>query len=565
MTVETTTGAVSHIDVNWHSIDWQAAHQHVHRLQARIVKATQAGEWGKVQSLQHLLTHSFYAKAIAVKRVTENRGKKTAGIDGELWETPEEKAEAIQKVNSHGYQPKPLRRVYIDKANGKKRPLGIPTMTDRAMQALWLLALDPVAEVGADPNSYGFRKERSCADAIGQCFTALGGKHCAQWVLEADIKSCFDEISHEWLLENIPMNKTILQKWLKAGFMQDSRLYPTDNGTPQGGIISPVLANMTLDGLEKVLRERFPKSTRSGKQAKINLVRYADDFVITGCSKELLENDVVPLVEAFLAERGLQLSKEKTKITHIDTGFDFLGQTVRKFNGKLIIKPSDRSIKRILERVRTVLNENKQAPAGQIIQILNPILRGWGMYHRHVVSKQVYNQVDKAVFDAIWRWAKRRHSNKGKRWIKQKYFKSEGLRNWVFYGEFNGLERTLFSLVQIAITRHVKTQANANPYDPNWEVYFEQRTSKKMLTSLKGRGQLRRLWIEQKGYCPICSERITEETGWENHHITKKTLGGSDKDHNRVLLHPNCHMLVHSQSLTVEKPRPQKERAFVKA
>ncbi|MEO1643852.1 MAG: reverse transcriptase domain-containing protein, partial [Chloroflexota bacterium] len=309
MTVEKATGAVSHTnDVAWHAIDWQAAHQHVRRLQVRIVKATQEGRWNKVKSLQHLLTRSYYAKALAVRRVTENSGKNTPGVDGEIWDTPQKKAEGITKLQHRGYQPQPLRRVYIEKANGKQRPLGIPTMTDRAMQALWLLALDPIAEVQGDRNSYGFRKGRSCADAIQQCFIIMAWKHGAQWVLEGDIKSCFDKIDHQWLLEHIPMDKKILRKWLKAGFMQDQRLYATDEGTPQGGIISPVLANMALDGLEKLLNDRYPKETTRGKAAKVNFIRYADDFVITGSSKELLENEVKPMVEAFLKERGLELS-----------------------------------------------------------------------------------------------------------------------------------------------------------------------------------------------------------------------------------------------------------------
>jgi RNA-directed DNA polymerase len=250
MTVATTTGAVSHEPVGgWHSIDWQAAHENVRRLQARIVKATQMGKWGKVKALQRLLTHSYSAKTLAVKRVTENRGKRTAGIDGEIWETPETKAKAVDKLRQRGYHPLPLRRVYIDKDNGKKRPLGIPTMHDRAMQALYLLALQPIAETTADPNSYGFRPERGTADAIEQSFIVLSWRRSAEWILEADIKSCFDRISHEWLLKHIPLDKAILRKWLKAGYMEKTVLYPTEDGTPQGGIILPVLANLALDGL----------------------------------------------------------------------------------------------------------------------------------------------------------------------------------------------------------------------------------------------------------------------------------------------------------------------------
>ncbi len=310
MTVNNITGAASH-NVDWHTINWQKVHENVRRLQARIVKATQAGRWGKVKALQHLLTHSFGGKVLAVKRVTENQGKRTPGVDKETWSTPDSKAAAVQKLQHRGYRPKPLRRVYIAKSNGKLRPLGIPCMRDRGMQALYLLAVDPIAETLADPNSYGFRLQRSTIDAIEQCFTVLSKKRSPEWIIFGDIRSCFDEISHDWLLANIPMNKTILHKWLKAGFVDKHVFHPTELGTPQGGICSPVLANMTLDGLEKELRQRFPKP-KTGYNAKVNLIRFADDFIITGISKQVLEEEVKPLVEQFLQKRGLSLSPQKT-------------------------------------------------------------------------------------------------------------------------------------------------------------------------------------------------------------------------------------------------------------
>src|SRR5260221_12235990 len=346
-------GASFHGVTDWSAIDWQQAHHTVRRLQARIVKATQEGRWGKVKALQRLLTHSFSGKALAVRRVTENQGKHTPGVDKVLWDTPQKKLNAIYALRQRDYRPQPLRRIYIPKKNRKKRPLGIPVMKCRAMQALYLLALDPVAETTADPNSYGFRPQRSTADAIEQCFCALGKQKSAQWILEGDIQGCFDAISHEWLLTHIPMEKAILKKWLKAGYMEKDVLHPTEEGTPQGGICSPVLANMTLNGLEKVLREQFPKPHRGGSTEKINFVRFADDFIVTGKSKEVLENEVKPLVEQFMKERGLQLSQEKTLITHIEDGFDFLGQHLRKYNGKLLIKPSKKNIHTFLEGIRT--------------------------------------------------------------------------------------------------------------------------------------------------------------------------------------------------------------------
>ncbi|MDO8466228.1 MAG: reverse transcriptase domain-containing protein, partial [Gallionella sp.] len=301
--------------MTWGCINWADVQRQVRRLQARIVKAIQVGWHNKVKALQWLLTHSFSGKALAVKRVTENKGKTTAGVDKVTWRTPEAKTNAIGSMKRRGYSPLPLRRVFILKKNGKQRPLGIPCMLDRAQQALYLLALEPIAETTADLNSYGFRPERSTADAGEQCFICLAKKASAQWLLEGDIKSCFDQISHDWMLANIPTDKAILHKWLKAGYIYQNELFPTDAGTPQGGIISPVAANMTLDGLEAMLAEKFPKAKKTG--LKMNMVRYADDFIITGNSKEWLQQEVKPAVAEFLAERGLLLSPEKTKITHI--------------------------------------------------------------------------------------------------------------------------------------------------------------------------------------------------------------------------------------------------------
>lgn len=304
---------------SWHDISWSDTYRVVARLQTRIAKAVAAGEWRTVRSLQRLLVRSTSAKALAVRRVTENRGRKTPGVDGQTWSTPETKWQAVNALGNKGYKPLPLRRIHIPKANGGKRPLGIPTMRDRAMQALHLLALDPVAETTSDPHSYGFRRERSTADAIEQVRNILGRESSAAWVLEGDIKGCFDNISHDWLLANVCTDKSVLKKWLKAGFVEMGTLFPTHAGTPQGGIISPALANIALDGLQREL-ERLFSTVRQAREAKVNLVRYADDFVITGSSSELLEKRVKPLVVQFLAQRGLVLSKEKTTVTHVQAG-----------------------------------------------------------------------------------------------------------------------------------------------------------------------------------------------------------------------------------------------------
>ena len=532
------------LEVSWHQINWSKAHQDVRRVQLRIAKATREGNLRKVKSLQRLLTHSFHAKALAVKRVTENQGKATPGVDGQTWSTPNAKFQAISSLKRKGYHPLPLRRVYIPKSNGKKRPLGIPTMKDRAMQALYKLALEPVAETLADGNSYGFRPERACADAIGNTFSVLGWKRSAQWILEGDIKSCFDEISHDWLMNNIPMDRGILRKWLKAGYIDRKKLFPTEAGTPQGGIISPTLSNMTLDGLEKAL---MPFRRR-----KVNFVRYADDFIVTGDSKELLEQEIKPVIIGFLKERGLTLSEEKTKVTHIEEGFDFLGQNVRKYNGKLLTKPSKKNVIKFLVKVRKVLKKHKTAKQENVIRTLNPIIRGWANYHRHVVAKEIFKWVDYQIWQKLWQWCKRRHPNKGRRWIKDRYFHKVGSQNWVFavkrkLSDGTTDDKKLYSAARTPIRRHVKIKAEAQPYDMAWELYFEERNIQKVQCDLALFGRVKKLWQAQKGKCPICQGDFTLETGWHMHRVIPKLHGGKETLSNLQLLHPNCHRQLHNQ------------------
>lgn len=554
-------GASSDAIEHWHDINWAECYKNVKRLQARIVKATAEGRWGKVRNLQHILTHSFSAKAIAVKRVTENSGKRTAGVDGETWNTPESKADAIDSLKRRGYKSSPLRRVEIPKKNGKKRKLGIPTMKDRAMQALHLLALEPVAETTGDPNSYGFRPERSTADAREQGFNALAPMRSATWVLEADIKGCFDNISHDWLLENIPLDHKVLRDWLKAGVIYKSKFTETETGTPQGGIISPTLANLALDGMERMLDQNFKKrayrenGVMKYSNPKVNFIRYADDFIITGNSKELLENEVKPLVENFLKERGLELSPEKTKITHINDGFDFLGWNFRKYDSKLLIKPSKESVKSILGKVKEILDSNKTAKTENVISLLNPVITGWANYHKGTVAKDIFSYVDYQIWIKTWKWAERRHPNKGKGWIKEKYFKTIDNRNWVFSGECqDGQSIRLAAMADFTIERHIKIQANANPYDPKYEQYFEKRLEVKMTKGSARRTKLARLWVQQKGICPVCKMRIDDVENFNIHHIVEKAKGGKDINSNLVILHPNCHKKVHSRNLKVSKP-----------
>ncbi|MEQ1532888.1 MAG: group II intron reverse transcriptase/maturase [Sideroxydans sp.] len=524
----------------WHQIQWSDAHQSVARLQTRIAKAANKSEWRKVRSLQRLLTRSISAQALAVKRVTENRGQKTPGVDGKTWSTPEEKWGAVMGLGSKRYRPLPLRRIYIPKANGEKRPLGIPTIRDRAMQALHLLALDPVSETTGDSHSYGFRRERSTADAIAQVRNALSNKAAPQWILEGDIKGCFDNISHDWLVTNVCMDKVTLKKWLKAGFFENGKLFPTDAGTPQGGIISPVLANMALDGLQRELEGLF-RTVREAREAKVHLVRYADDFVITGSSKELLEVRVKPLVVQFLAARGLVLSERKTKITHVTEGFDFLGWNVRRFKRMLLTQPSKKNVRAFMIKLRETLRTMRTAKQDDVIYKLSPIIGGWANYHRSQMASRTFAKCDHLIWQMLWRWAMRRHPNKGKRWIKQRYFKRFKGRDWRFAEK----DKILPVLGEFRKRIHIKVQAEANPYDPAFDEYFTKRLARKMDMALEGRRKLRWLWWWQDGLCPICVQKITRDTGWHLHHRVKRSQGGSNATSNLVLLHPNCHHQLH--------------------
>ena len=528
--------ASAHLDT-WHSIEWARVHRSVRRLQTRIAKAAKDENWRGVSRLQQLLVRSTAAKAVAVRRVTENQGRKTPGVDGITWSTPEAKRAGMHTMNSREYRPLPLRRVHIPKANGGQRPLGIPTMRDRAMQALHWLALDPVAETTGDPNSYGFRPHRSTADAIAQCHNALSRGASPQWVLEGDIKGCFDNISHDWLLKHVPMDRTVLSKWLKSGFVEGHRLFPTVAGTPQGGIISPTLANLALDGLERRL-SLLPR------RAKVNFIRYADDFVVTAVSKELLESQVKPMVREFLAERGLVLSESKTRITHVSEGFDFLGWNIRKHKDFLCITPSKKNSAAFFEKVRIRLRQLRGAKQEDVVFALNPIIRGWGNYHRVVHAKRPFAKMDHLIHGALWRWAKRRHPNKGKRWVKKRYFKVHDSRDWLF----NGSTGSLVLLSALKVGKHIKIRSDANPYDPLAESYFDERLKRRMLESLMGRRKLFWLWKKQEGCCPICHQGITKATGWHVHHRHWRVFGGSDKLSNLQLLHPACHTQLHARA-----------------
>ena len=456
----------------WSAIDWNKVRRHVSRLQARIVKAVRAGKWHRARCLQRLLANSLFAKLLAVRRVSSNRGKRTAGVDGFVLKTPAQKWQLAQELNAKDYEPKPLRRIYIPKKNGKRRPLGIPSQADRAEQALDLLALDPVSETMADSFSFGFRRGRSAQDAIQRCFQLLSRRISPVWVLEGDIRGCFDHLDHDWLVDHLPTDKERLRAWLKAGYMERDLFYATAEGTPQGGVVSPTAANMALDGLQERLKQHF-----KGRH-KVNLVRYADDFVVTGASRTVLEDEVKPLVARFLTERGLKLAEEKTRIVHIDQGFDFLGFNVRKYNGKLLIKPAASSIAAVKEKVRAICNAGASHTQTDLIRRLNPVIRGWANYYRHVVSSRVFTDIDFAIWRAIWNWARRRHPQRNPQWVKDRFFARQGGRDWVFTDG----SAPLFRMSSLPIMRHVQVRGDANPYNPADAGYFAQRRSRSETT-----------------------------------------------------------------------------------
>ena len=530
---------VKQLEKQWKNIDWIKAEKEVNRLQIRIAKAVQEKKWNTVKRIQYLLTHSYYAKALAVRKVTTNKGKNTSGVDKELWTTAASKMRAVLTLSDKNYKAKPLRRVYIEKKGKKaKRPLGIPCMYDRAMQALYALSLEPIAEATADTRSFGFRKGRCCQDACEYIFTNLAKSNSAKWVLEGDIKGCFDHISHEWMIANIPMDKSVLKQFLKAGFVFERELFPTEEGTPQGGVISPILANMALDGMQKALYDRF-HTNRLGKDDirfknahKMNFIRYADDFIVTAATKEIAE-EAKQIVSQFLKGRGLELSEDKTVITHINDGFDMLGWTFRKFNGKLIVKPSKKSIKSFVASLSdTIRNHAKAWEQEVLIEKLNKQIRGWANYHQSVCASEAFAHIDYVLYELLWQWAKRRHPHKGQWWVSTRYWQRKGNRNWVFSTE----NKELLRVDHIPIVRHIKIRLDANPYFDT--EYFAERKFQQGMRRLSGR--FKEIWKNQKGCCYHCG--MPMDIGEEREIIFKlpKALGGKEEIPNMAYVHSVC-------------------------
>ena len=388
------------------------------------------------------------------------------------------------------------------------------------------MALEPIAETTGDRFSYGFRKKRRTMDAIRQIDTVLNRQHSPEWILEGDIKGCFDHISHDWLLNHIPMDKTILRKWLKCGAVFNGKLFPTEEGTPQGGIISPTLANMALDGLQPLLAERFKRRFINYKtfHYKVNLIRYADDFIITGRDKELLENKVKPIVIEFLKERGLTLSEEKTTITNIYKGFDFLGFNIRKFGKRLYTSPSKEAQKRFRAKISDIVKGHKTCKQESLIRMLNPVITGWGNYYRYGASTAAFHDCDYHIYNLTKQWALRRHPKKRITWVADKYWHEIRGRKWTFAWKYESKNKkvnylTLKRLSDIHYTPYKQIKGEANPFDPDYDDYFSQRKEQQMLESLKGRKSLLYLWNNQNRTCPLCGQVIDCTKAWNVNEI----------------------------------------------
>ena len=513
---------------DWNKINWRKLEQSVFKLQKRIYQAACREDVKTVHKLQRLLIKSKAAAFLAVRRVAQiNRGKRTAGVDGLASLTKRERLELVRKIMRNPLPPnsKPVRRVWIPKPGKKeKRPLGIPVMTDRARQALAKMALEPEWEAKFEPNSYGFRPGRSCHDAAKAIYSSI--LQAQKYVLDADIAKCFDRINHAELLKKLGtflVLRRAIKAWLKAGIMDDGELFPVSEGTPQGGVISPLLANVALHGLETAVRDAFPhtKSLQSQKHKrcwKPRVIRYADDFVIIHPDLEAIKR-AKEIAEGWLAGMGLELKASKTRITHSlqavdgEPGFDFLGFNVRQYprgqNRCILygarqrtgftpsIRPSKEAQKRFLRKIREIVRKNRAIPQEGLINLLNPIIRGWGHYFSTVVSKKVFQKMDHLIYWKLLAWAKRRHPKKSCDWVIRKYWLRGNQGGYSRFG--TGGKSQLFRLSDIPIQRHVKVQGNRSPFDGD-AVYWSTRAGKYPGLRLS----ISKLIKKQKGFCSRC-------------------------------------------------------------
>lgn len=454
--------------LNWDLMPWDYIEKSIRKLRQRIFRATREQKWNVVRSLTKLMLRSYFNLLSSVRRVTQkNKGKMTAGVDGEVARSNEKRMALVRSMGKHTlWKARPTRRVYIPKQGkpGQERPLGIPTIRNRISQAMVKNALEPCWEARFEANSYGFRPGRSIHDAIEQCWNYLKGNTRRPWVLDADIRSAFDNLSHNHILEAIgPMpGRELVKQWLAAGYVEAEIFHATECGAPQGGVISPLLLNIALHGLHEHLGPAY------------GCVRYADDLIVCASTREQIEAAQVT-IERWLEPRGLELHPEKTRIIHSDVGFNFLGFSVRRYQGKCLIKPQKEKVLSFLRELQVWLNKHKQAKAENVIAHLNPILRGWANNYKHVVSKQIFQYVLYRLFKMIWMWCLRRHPNKGKRWVRKKYFMLHRGVTWTFYANAGDKTLNLFNVADVTIERHTKVKGTASPDDPTLKEYWRKR------------------------------------------------------------------------------------------
>lgn len=503
-------------NVAWHQIDWRRAETSVRRLRQRIFTASQAGDLRRVRSLQRLMLRSRSNALVSVRRVTErNAGRLTAGVDGEVVLTPEAKMQLADRIqhDTEPFKALPVRRVYIPKpGSAKRRALGIPVIADRAQQARVVNALEPEWEARFEPRSYGFRPGRGCHDAIAAIYLTVKGKNPRrQWILDADLAAAFDRITHDHILAMLgtfPARRMVAQ-WLKAGVVENGRLHRTEEGTPQGGVVSPVLLNVALHGMEQAAGVRYHTTGSDAGQTVAGspvVVRYADDLLAL-CHTRQEAFEVKARLAGWLAPKGLAFNEDKTRVVCLDEGCDFLGFNVRRYHGKLLIKPSKAAIRRVRERLRTEMRTLRGANAAAVLIRLNPIIRGWAAYYRGAVSSETFAALDDYMWRLAFKWAVYSHSNKSRAWVTARYFgrfNRSRRDRWVFGDRKSGAYLLKFAWTRIV--RHQLVRSGASPDDPALAEYWAERRRKAPPPPIDSTSL--RLLKQQDGRCPLCRARL---------------------------------------------------------